>query len=89
MSDSPVPAMRKWRSCKASSPKSVRFVKEIGVEEKGIVPIEVRTDKACRKIAEENHDIIERLARVSDVRFVGQIAAGLSKTFHTPYSMSP
>jgi valyl-tRNA synthetase len=53
--------------------------KEIGVEEKVIVPIEVRTDAASRKIAEENRDIIERLARVSDVRFVDQITAGLSK----------
>jgi valyl-tRNA synthetase len=53
--------------------------KEIGVEEKDIVPIEVRTDDASRKIAEENRDIIERLARVSEVRFVDQIAAGLSK----------
>jgi valyl-tRNA synthetase len=53
--------------------------KEIGVEEKAIVPIEVCTDAASRKIAEENRDIIERLARVSEVRFVDQIAAGLSK----------
>jgi valyl-tRNA synthetase len=53
--------------------------KEIGVEEKAIVPIEVRTDEASRKIARENRDIIERLARVSEVRFVNQIAAGLSK----------
>jgi valyl-tRNA synthetase len=53
--------------------------KEIGVEEKAIVPIEVRADAASRKIAEKNHDIIERLARVSEVRFVEQITAGLSK----------
>jgi valyl-tRNA synthetase len=53
--------------------------KEIGVEEKAIVPIEVRTDAASRKIAEENRDIIERLARVSEVRFVDHIAAGLAK----------
>ena len=53
--------------------------KEIGIEEKAIVPIEVRTDTASRKIAEENRDIIERLARVSEVRFVNQIAAGHSK----------
>jgi valyl-tRNA synthetase len=53
--------------------------KEIGVEEKAIVPVEVRTDAASRKSAEENHDIIERLARVSEVRFVEQITAGLSK----------
>ena len=53
--------------------------KEIGVEEKAVVPIELRTDEASRKIAEENRDIIERLARVSEVRFIGQIADGLSK----------
>jgi valyl-tRNA synthetase len=53
--------------------------KEIGAEEKAIVPIEVRTDAASRRIAMENRDIIERLARVSEVRFVEQITAGLSK----------
>jgi valyl-tRNA synthetase len=53
--------------------------KEIGVEEKAVVPIAVRTDADSRKIAEENSDIIERLTRVSEVRFVDQIAAGLSK----------
>ncbi len=53
--------------------------KEIGVEEKAVVSIEIRTDASSRKIAEENRDIIERLARVSEVRFVDQIAAGLSK----------
>ncbi len=53
--------------------------KEIGVEEKAVVPIEVRTDAAYRKIAEENSDIIERLARVREVRFVEAITAGLSK----------
>jgi valyl-tRNA synthetase len=53
--------------------------KEIGVEEKAVVPIEIRTDEASKKIAEENRDIIERLARVSEVRFVDQISAGLSK----------
>jgi valyl-tRNA synthetase len=53
--------------------------KEIGVEEKAAVPVEVRTDLALRKIAEENREIVERLARVSDVRFVEQIGVGLSK----------
>jgi valyl-tRNA synthetase len=53
--------------------------KDIGVEEKATVPIEVRTDEASRKIAEANHEMIERLARVSEVRFVEQISAGLSK----------
>jgi valyl-tRNA synthetase len=53
--------------------------KEIGVEEKATVPVEVRTDPASRALAEENRDIIEKLARVSEVRFVDQIAAALAK----------
>ena len=53
--------------------------KEIGVEEKVTVPIEVRIDAHARAVAEENRDIIEKLARVSEVRFVDQISAGLSK----------
>jgi valyl-tRNA synthetase len=53
--------------------------KEIGVEEKTIVPIEFRANASSGKIAEENSDIIERLARVSEVRFVDKITAGLSK----------
>ena len=53
--------------------------KEIGVEEKAMVPVELRTDAASRRIAEENRGIIERLARVSEVRFVDQIAGGLAE----------
>jgi valyl-tRNA synthetase len=53
--------------------------KEIGVEEKASVPIEVRADAQLRQLAEENRDIVERLARVSEIRFVNQISAGLSK----------
>ncbi|HZP04025.1 MAG TPA: valine--tRNA ligase [Terracidiphilus sp.] len=53
--------------------------KEVGVEEKAAVPIEIRADAASQKLAEENHAIIERLARVSEVRFVEQISPGLSK----------
>jgi len=53
--------------------------KEIGVEEKAVIPIELRADPASRKVAEENRDIIEKLARVSEVRFVDQISVGLSK----------
>jgi valyl-tRNA synthetase len=53
--------------------------KEIGVEEKATVPIEVRADAELRKLAEENRDIIEKLARVSEVRFVDAITPGLSK----------
>ena len=57
--------------------------KEIGVEEKATVPIEVRIDPASRGVADENRGVIERLARVSELRFVEQISAGLSK-HHTP-----
>jgi valyl-tRNA synthetase len=57
--------------------------KEIGVEEKAAVPIEVRPNALLREVAEKNQDIIERLARVSEVRFVDQISPALSK-HHTP-----
>ncbi len=53
--------------------------KEAGVEEKAVVPVEVRADADLKRIAEENRDIIEKLARVSEVRSVDAITAGLSK----------
>jgi valyl-tRNA synthetase len=53
--------------------------KENGVEEKAVVPVEVRADANLNQIAEQNRDIIEKLARVSEVRFVEAITAGLSK----------
>jgi valyl-tRNA synthetase len=51
--------------------------KEIGVEEKIPTPIELRIDNEVRTVAEENRQIIERLAKVSEIRFVAQIAPGL------------
>ncbi len=53
--------------------------KEIGVEEKATTPIEVRMNAGTRAVVKENSAIIERLARVSEVRIVDQIRAGLSK----------
>jgi valyl-tRNA synthetase len=53
--------------------------KESGVEEKASTPIEVRIDAADRSIIEKNRNIIERLARVDDIRFVSAISEGLSK----------
>ena len=53
--------------------------KEIGVEEKAVTPIEVRIGGAKQAILQENSTTIERLARVSELRFVEQIAAGLPK----------
>ncbi len=53
--------------------------KEIGVEEKATVPIEVLADLQLQTAFKENHDVVERLARVSEVRFVPQITDGLPK----------
>jgi valyl-tRNA synthetase len=53
--------------------------KEIGAEEKAVVPIELRTDAASRKIVEENRDIVERLAKVSEIKFADALSAGLAK----------
>jgi valyl-tRNA synthetase len=53
--------------------------KEIGVEEKASTPVEVRIDAGMRSVLKENSAIVERLARVSELHIVEQIAAGLSK----------
>jgi len=53
--------------------------KEIGVEEKATVPIEVRADAASSKIVEDNREIVERLAKVSELRLVSELSAGLAK----------
>jgi valyl-tRNA synthetase len=53
--------------------------KEIGVEEKAVVPIEVRIDADLKEVIGENRAIVERLARVSDVKFVDPITAGLAR----------
>jgi len=53
--------------------------KEAGVEEKAVVPIELRIDGNLKHVLTENAAMVERLARVSDVRFVDQISAGLPK----------
>ena len=43
--------------------------KEVGVEEKAMIPIEIRIHAINQPVLEQNRDIIERLARVSEVRF--------------------
>jgi len=53
--------------------------KEIGVEEKVVTPIEVRTESAMQAVIKANTAMVERLARVSEVRFVDGISAGLAK----------
>ena len=52
--------------------------KDQGVEEKAATPIELRIDDQVRALVEENKSIVERLARVSEVRFVEQISPGLA-----------
>ncbi len=52
--------------------------KEMGVEEKATTPIEIRIESGLRTVLKDNSAIVERLARVSEVRFVDQIGAGLS-----------
>jgi valyl-tRNA synthetase len=53
--------------------------KEIGVEEKSTIPIEVRIDTGMQAVVKENSAFVERLARASEIRFVERIADGLSK----------
>ena len=53
--------------------------KEIGVEEKAVTPIEVRTIAALQTVVKDGGAIVERLARANEVRFVDQITEGLSK----------
>jgi valyl-tRNA synthetase len=62
--------------------------KEIGVEEKVATPIDVRIGAADRTIIEENIAMVERLAKVSEVRFVAEIAAGLSKHSTTNFDVA-
>jgi valyl-tRNA synthetase len=53
--------------------------KEIGVEERAVTPIELRIGETLRAVVKDGSAIVERLARVSELRFVEQTAAGLSK----------
>jgi valyl-tRNA synthetase len=53
--------------------------KETGVEEKASTPIELRVAGDQRHLVNGSRDIIERLARVNEIRYVDEISAGLSK----------
>jgi valyl-tRNA synthetase len=53
--------------------------KEIGVEEKAATPIELRVAPEHRHIIEQSIAMVERLARVSEIRFADEISVGLSK----------
>src|SRR6185437_7415282 len=62
--------------------------KEIGVEERATVPIEVRTHALAREVFTTNRDMVERLSRVSEIRLVEQISAGLSKHHTTAFDVA-
>ncbi|MFZ0746246.1 MAG: valine--tRNA ligase [Terracidiphilus sp.] len=53
--------------------------KEIGVEEKAVTPIEVRIDSEMHAVLKKNGDIVQRLARTSEMHFVERISAGLTR----------
>ena len=57
--------------------------KEIGIEEKAIVPLEIRTEVIHQHLFAASSGIIERLARVSRPRLVPEISPGLAKR-HDP-----
>jgi valyl-tRNA synthetase len=62
--------------------------KEAGVEEKLSIPIEIRTDDVHEKVIAANRDLVERLARVSEVRFTNAISPDLAKHQTSGYEVS-
>jgi valyl-tRNA synthetase len=62
--------------------------KEIGVEERAAVPIELSADAHRKELSDNNRDMFERLARVSEVRFVDQISAGLAKHHNAGFDVA-
>jgi valyl-tRNA synthetase len=53
--------------------------KEIGVEEKASTPIELRIGAGIQAMVRQNLALVERLGRVSEVRFVEQVSSSLSQ----------
>jgi valyl-tRNA synthetase len=53
--------------------------KEIGAEEKAVTPIEICINEQLRHFVQKNADIVERLARVSEIRYVAVFSEGLAK----------
>jgi valyl-tRNA synthetase len=53
--------------------------KEIGVEEKAIIPVEVRADVTYQELFKEAGAIIERLARVGELHLVAELTPELAK----------
>jgi valyl-tRNA synthetase len=53
--------------------------KEIGAEEKAVTPIEIRINDQLRLLVQRNTAIVERLARVAEIRYVAEFSEGLAK----------
>jgi valyl-tRNA synthetase len=62
--------------------------KEAGVEERASVPIEVKTVEVHQQVITENREIVERLARVSEIRFTDTITAGLAGHHTAEYDIA-
>jgi valyl-tRNA synthetase len=62
--------------------------KEMGVEEKAATPVELRMDSALQVVVRTNSQIVERLARVSEIRFVDQLAAESSRHSTAAFDVS-
>ncbi len=62
--------------------------KEIGVDEKAVVPIELRIRPESKHIVAENSAFVERLARVSGIQFVDGISAGLAMRHNAAFDVA-
>jgi valyl-tRNA synthetase len=62
--------------------------KDIGVEEKQLFPIEVREGLTLPFVLERNKELIARLARVSEVRFVESLTPGLPTRTTTEFEVA-
>ncbi len=62
--------------------------KEIGVEERAVVPAEIRTDVIYQDFFKQSSAIVCGLARVSEPRIVPEISAGLAKRHHASFDVA-
>jgi valyl-tRNA synthetase len=62
--------------------------KDAGVEEKAAIPIEVRIAAANRALIEANAAIVEKLACVSEIRFVAELSSGLPKSSTSTFDVA-
>jgi len=62
--------------------------KEIGAEEKAVTPIEVRISEQLKPLIEKNSGVVERLARVAEIRYVAEFSEGLAKHSTTSFDVA-